>query len=74
METTHDLLDLICLYCDKDPVQDGGPQTEDNVSHPWAKPVEKFEPDSFVVFIFKIMTQNDESIIKITSDDPPVNG
>ncbi|XP_042348871.1 pentatricopeptide repeat domain-containing protein 3, mitochondrial [Plectropomus leopardus] len=29
METTHDLLDLICLYCDKDPVQEGEPQTED---------------------------------------------
>ncbi|XP_054453669.1 pentatricopeptide repeat domain-containing protein 3, mitochondrial [Anoplopoma fimbria] len=29
METTHELLDLICLYCDRDPVQDGGPQAED---------------------------------------------
>ncbi|XP_060904774.1 small ribosomal subunit protein mS39 [Labrus mixtus] len=29
METTHDLLDLICLYCDKDPVEDEGPETED---------------------------------------------
>ncbi|KAM8732557.1 small ribosomal subunit protein mS39 [Acanthopagrus schlegelii] len=29
METTHDLLDLICLYGDRDPVQDGGPETED---------------------------------------------
>uniref|UniRef100_A0A3Q0SYC6 Small ribosomal subunit protein mS39 n=1 Tax=Amphilophus citrinellus TaxID=61819 RepID=A0A3Q0SYC6_AMPCI len=29
METTHSLLDLICLYCDRDPVQEGGPQTED---------------------------------------------
>ncbi|XP_044062196.1 pentatricopeptide repeat domain-containing protein 3, mitochondrial [Siniperca chuatsi] len=29
METTHELLDLICLYCDRDPVQEGGPQTED---------------------------------------------
>ncbi|XP_071770313.2 small ribosomal subunit protein mS39 [Centroberyx gerrardi] len=29
METTHDLLDLICLYCDRDPVQEGGPETED---------------------------------------------
>ncbi|KAM9357148.1 small ribosomal subunit protein mS39 [Symphorus nematophorus] len=29
METTHDLLDLICLYCDKDPVDDGEPQRED---------------------------------------------
>lgn len=38
METTHDLLDLICLYCDRDPVQDGGPQTEDTVSRPRAKP------------------------------------
>uniref|UniRef100_A0A7N6AAE4 Small ribosomal subunit protein mS39 n=1 Tax=Anabas testudineus TaxID=64144 RepID=A0A7N6AAE4_ANATE len=28
METTHDLLDLICLYCDRNPVQEGGPQTE----------------------------------------------
>ncbi|XP_040030508.1 small ribosomal subunit protein mS39 [Gasterosteus aculeatus] len=28
METAHELLDLICLYCDKDPVQ-GGPQAED---------------------------------------------
>ncbi|XP_061757497.1 small ribosomal subunit protein mS39 [Nerophis ophidion] len=30
METTHDLLDLICLFCDKDPVQDDGIQTEYN--------------------------------------------
>uniref|UniRef100_A0A3B3WQV9 Small ribosomal subunit protein mS39 n=1 Tax=Poecilia mexicana TaxID=48701 RepID=A0A3B3WQV9_9TELE len=29
METTHKLLDLICLYCDRDPVQEGTPQTED---------------------------------------------
>ncbi|TKS72766.1 Pentatricopeptide repeat domain-containing protein 3, mitochondrial [Collichthys lucidus] len=29
VETTHDLLDLICLYSDRDPVQDGQPQTED---------------------------------------------
>uniref|UniRef100_A0A8C2XHH8 Small ribosomal subunit protein mS39 n=1 Tax=Cyclopterus lumpus TaxID=8103 RepID=A0A8C2XHH8_CYCLU len=26
METTHELLDLICLYCDRDPVQEGGQQ------------------------------------------------
>lgn len=32
MEMTHDLLDLICLYCDRDPVQDMGPQTDDKVS------------------------------------------
>ncbi|XP_061835548.1 small ribosomal subunit protein mS39 [Nerophis lumbriciformis] len=30
METTHDLLDLICLFCDKDPVQEEGTQTEYN--------------------------------------------
>ncbi|XP_073342712.1 small ribosomal subunit protein mS39 [Pagrus major] len=29
VETTHDLLDLICFYGDKDPVQDGEPETED---------------------------------------------
>uniref|UniRef100_A0A3P9I4V2 Small ribosomal subunit protein mS39 n=1 Tax=Oryzias latipes TaxID=8090 RepID=A0A3P9I4V2_ORYLA len=29
METTHDLLDLICLYCDRNPVQEGGPQAEE---------------------------------------------
>ncbi|KAL3045277.1 hypothetical protein OYC64_013523 [Pagothenia borchgrevinki] len=29
METTYDLLDLICLYCDKDPVEEGGAQSED---------------------------------------------
>ncbi|XP_039975897.1 pentatricopeptide repeat domain-containing protein 3, mitochondrial [Xiphias gladius] len=29
METTHDLLNLICLYCDRDPVQEEGPKTED---------------------------------------------
>ncbi|XP_026185954.1 small ribosomal subunit protein mS39 isoform X3 [Mastacembelus armatus] len=29
METTHDLLDLICLHCDRDPVQEEVPQTED---------------------------------------------
>ncbi|XP_041800280.1 pentatricopeptide repeat domain-containing protein 3, mitochondrial [Chelmon rostratus] len=29
METCHDLLDLICFYCDRDPVQNRGPQTED---------------------------------------------
>uniref|UniRef100_A0A673CLZ2 Small ribosomal subunit protein mS39 n=1 Tax=Sphaeramia orbicularis TaxID=375764 RepID=A0A673CLZ2_9TELE len=28
METTHDLLDLIALYCDRNPAEDGGPQTE----------------------------------------------
>ncbi|XP_047441974.1 pentatricopeptide repeat domain-containing protein 3, mitochondrial [Mugil cephalus] len=27
-DTTHDLLDLISLYCDRDPVRDEGPQTE----------------------------------------------
>lgn len=32
METTHSLLDLICLYSDRDPVQDGEPQTDDAVS------------------------------------------
>ncbi|XP_061901290.1 small ribosomal subunit protein mS39 [Entelurus aequoreus] len=30
METTHDLLDLICLFCDKDPVEEEGTQTEYN--------------------------------------------
>ncbi|KAK5865224.1 hypothetical protein PBY51_016405 [Eleginops maclovinus] len=29
METTYDLLDLICLYCDRDPVEEGGAQTEE---------------------------------------------
>ncbi|XP_071384612.1 small ribosomal subunit protein mS39 [Centroberyx affinis] len=29
METTHDLLDLICLYCDRDPAQEWGPEAED---------------------------------------------
>nr|XP_019937175.1 PREDICTED: pentatricopeptide repeat domain-containing protein 3, mitochondrial isoform X2 [Paralichthys olivaceus] len=29
METTHELLDLICIYCDRDPVQEGAPETED---------------------------------------------
>ncbi|XP_035505305.1 pentatricopeptide repeat domain-containing protein 3, mitochondrial [Scophthalmus maximus] len=29
IETTHNLLDLICLYCDREPVEGGGPQTED---------------------------------------------
>uniref|UniRef100_A0A7N6A781 Small ribosomal subunit protein mS39 n=1 Tax=Anabas testudineus TaxID=64144 RepID=A0A7N6A781_ANATE len=38
METTHDLLDLICLYCDRNPVQEGGPQTENTVSYPLSKP------------------------------------
>ncbi|XP_072296138.1 small ribosomal subunit protein mS39 [Eucyclogobius newberryi] len=28
METTHDLLDLICLYCDRDPVAEGTPDTD----------------------------------------------
>ncbi|KAM4732743.1 small ribosomal subunit protein mS39 [Anableps anableps] len=28
METTQELLDLICLYCDRDPVQEGAPQVE----------------------------------------------
>uniref|UniRef100_A0A667XW16 Small ribosomal subunit protein mS39 n=1 Tax=Myripristis murdjan TaxID=586833 RepID=A0A667XW16_9TELE len=32
METTHDLLDLICLYSDREPVQEGGPETEDSMS------------------------------------------
>lgn len=30
METTHDLLDLICMYCDRDPVEEGGPEKEDS--------------------------------------------
>ncbi|CAK6969356.1 pentatricopeptide repeat domain-containing protein 3%2C mitochondrial [Scomber scombrus] len=30
METSHDLLDLICFFGDKNPVQDGEPQTEDS--------------------------------------------
>ncbi|XP_034078692.1 pentatricopeptide repeat domain-containing protein 3, mitochondrial-like, partial [Gymnodraco acuticeps] len=29
MDTTYDLLDLICLYCDRDPVEEGVPQSED---------------------------------------------
>nr|XP_046263079.1 pentatricopeptide repeat domain-containing protein 3, mitochondrial [Scatophagus argus] len=29
METTHDLLNLISFYCDRDPVQDSEPQLED---------------------------------------------
>ncbi|XP_037531339.1 pentatricopeptide repeat domain-containing protein 3, mitochondrial [Nematolebias whitei] len=29
METAHELLDLLCLYGDKDPVQDGAQQKED---------------------------------------------
>ncbi|XP_013884665.1 small ribosomal subunit protein mS39 [Austrofundulus limnaeus] len=29
MDTTHDLLDLLCLYGDSDPVQESGPQQED---------------------------------------------
>ncbi|CAN9514673.1 unnamed protein product [Ophioblennius macclurei] len=29
METVHSLLDLVCLYCDKDPVQEGEPQRDD---------------------------------------------
>ncbi|XP_070769420.1 small ribosomal subunit protein mS39 [Enoplosus armatus] len=37
METTHELLDLICLYSDRDPVQEGGPQTEDAESGEEAK-------------------------------------
>uniref|UniRef100_A0A3B3WRD8 Small ribosomal subunit protein mS39 n=1 Tax=Poecilia mexicana TaxID=48701 RepID=A0A3B3WRD8_9TELE len=36
METTHKLLDLICLYCDRDPVQEGTPQTEDRDLQPAA--------------------------------------
>nr|XP_057919816.1 small ribosomal subunit protein mS39 isoform X3 [Doryrhamphus excisus] len=32
METTHDLLDLICLFCDRDPVQEEGPKMEDTES------------------------------------------
>lgn len=39
METTHNLLDLICLFCDRDPVQEDGPQTEDMVSHCWFSPL-----------------------------------
>lgn len=31
VETTHDLLDLLCLYCDREPAQEGGPQQEDTV-------------------------------------------
>ncbi|MEQ2277884.1 Pentatricopeptide repeat domain-containing protein 3, mitochondrial [Xenotaenia resolanae] len=29
METTQELLDLICLYCDKNPVQEGAPEVAD---------------------------------------------
>lgn len=43
METTHDLLDLICLYCDRNPVQEGGPQTENTVSYPLSKPQGEFQ-------------------------------
>lgn len=32
METTHQLLDLICFYGDRDPVPEGAAQTEDIVS------------------------------------------
>lgn len=35
--------------------------------------MEKFEPDNFVVFVFQVKTQNDESVIEITSD-APLNG
>ncbi|XP_030001851.1 small ribosomal subunit protein mS39 isoform X2 [Sphaeramia orbicularis] len=37
METTHDLLDLIALYCDRNPAEDGGPQTESSESGEEAK-------------------------------------
>ncbi|CAL1614386.1 unnamed protein product [Knipowitschia caucasica] len=30
METTHDLLDLICLYCDRDPAAEGTADPEDS--------------------------------------------
>lgn len=33
METSHDLLDLICFYCDRNPAQEWEPQTEDMVGH-----------------------------------------
>uniref|UniRef100_A0A3B5M2V7 Small ribosomal subunit protein mS39 n=1 Tax=Xiphophorus couchianus TaxID=32473 RepID=A0A3B5M2V7_9TELE len=39
METTHKLLDLICLYCDRDPVQEGAPQTEDREEGGRRKPM-----------------------------------
>ncbi|KAG7223617.1 hypothetical protein INR49_028511, partial [Caranx melampygus] len=39
METTHDLLDLICLYCDADPEQDDITENvEEMVSHQRSKP------------------------------------
>lgn len=31
-ETTQELLDLLCFYGDRDPVSEGGPQTENAVS------------------------------------------
>ncbi|XP_077588759.1 small ribosomal subunit protein mS39 [Stigmatopora nigra] len=34
MDTTHNLLDLICLYCDRDPVQEDAMQTEDAMEEP----------------------------------------
>lgn len=37
IETTHDLLDLICLYGDRNPVQEGEPQTEETVSDALSK-------------------------------------
>uniref|UniRef100_A0AAQ5YD77 Small ribosomal subunit protein mS39 n=2 Tax=Amphiprion ocellaris TaxID=80972 RepID=A0AAQ5YD77_AMPOC len=32
METTHSLLDVISFYCDRDPAEEEGPQTEDTES------------------------------------------
>ena len=56
METTHDLLDLICLYCGRDPVQEGGePQQENTVSPPRSKPQgdDILTPKKYSVYVCK---------------------
>lgn len=51
METSHDLLDLVCLYCDKDPEQEEGPQVvEEPVSHNRWKVTENMSEVTFLFY------------------------
>uniref|UniRef100_A0A8D3ATV9 Small ribosomal subunit protein mS39 n=1 Tax=Scophthalmus maximus TaxID=52904 RepID=A0A8D3ATV9_SCOMX len=57
IETTHNLLDLICLYCDREPVEGGGPQTEDTQS--LVSPKCTWEENNNAERLFNVLPERD---------------
>ncbi|XP_018525818.1 pentatricopeptide repeat domain-containing protein 3, mitochondrial [Lates calcarifer] len=71
METTHDLLDLICLYCDRNPINEDALQTEDvreserrgpwrKIRYPQASELKSnWKEDNNAERIFKLLPERD---------------